>query len=563
MIIRSFDLPVLRGFAGFRPSWLQSDVSAGLAIAAVGLPSAIAYPAIAGLPPETGIYASIAAAVAYAVFGPSRRLILGPDAGTMTVLAAAITTVSATMSADASADRVGVAAVLAIGVGVMCLVARLLKLGVLATFLSRPILVGFFVGISLSILIGQIGRFTGVSIKSEGLVPPLVELFDKRASIHWPTLLVGGGMFVLLQITNAFRLVIPGPVIVVVLSIILSSIFDFQGLGIAVVGDVPAGLPSISIPPISAMPLDKIAMGSAAVFLMSFGAGIVTARSFAARLGEKVDPNEELIGLGTANIAAGFIGAFPVSMSDSRTAINASVGGKSQLAALVSAATLIATLLFLNGALRILPIPALAAILAAAAISLIDIEGLRNVWRISRMEFVFAIITMWGAISFGALSGVIIAIAATLVYVLRQSMYPRDALLGRISGRDGLYKLHLFPQAHPVPGLAICLIQGSVLFFNADYVQSRLLDIADNLPADTRWFVLGAAAVTQVDSTAAAMFDEVQADFSNRGIVFCIAELHTEARALLERAGVIPHIGAARVFDDLDDALLTFQSLKD
>jgi MFS superfamily sulfate permease-like transporter len=467
------------------------------------------------------------------------------------------------MSADASADRVGVAAVLAIGVGVMCLVARLLKLGVLATFLSRPILVGFFVGISLSILIGQIGRFTGVSIKSEGLVPPLVELFDKRASIHWPTLLVGGGMFVLLQITNAFRLVIPGPVIVVVLSIILSSIFDFQGLGIAVVGDVPAGLPSISIPPISAMPLDKIAMGSAAVFLMSFGAGIVTARSFAARLGEKVDPNEELIGLGTANIAAGFIGAFPVSMSDSRTAINASVGGKSQLAALVSAATLIATLLFLNGALRILPIPALAAILAAAAISLIDIEGLRNVWRISRMEFVFAIITMWGAISFGALSGVIIAIAATLVYVLRQSMYPRDALLGRISGRDGLYKLHLFPQAHPVPGLAICLIQGSVLFFNADYVQSRLLDIADNLPADTRWFVLGAAAVTQVDSTAAAMFDEVQADFSNRGIVFCIAELHTEARALLERAGVIPHIGAARVFDDLDDALLTFQSLKD
>jgi MFS superfamily sulfate permease-like transporter len=304
-------------------------------------------------------------------------------------------------------------------------------------------------------------------------------------------------------------------------------------------------------------------MGSAAVFLMSFGAGIVTARSFAARLGEKVDPNGELIGLGTANIAAGFIGAFPVSMSDSRTAINASVGGKSQLAALVSAATLIATLLFLNGALRILPIPALAAILAAAAISLIDIEGLRNVWRISRMEFVFAIITMWGAISFGALSGVIIAIAATLVYVLRQSMYPRDALLGRISGRDGLYKLHLFPQAQPVPGLAICLIQGSVLFFNSDYVQSRLLDIADSLPADTRWFVLGAAAVTQVDSTAAAMFDEVQADFSNRGIVFCIAELHTEARALLERAGVIPHIGAARVFDDLDDALLAFQSLKD
>ncbi len=213
---------------------------------------------------------------------------------------------------------------------------------------------------------------------------------------------------------------IPGPVIVVVLSVILSAIFNFEGIGIAVVGDIPSGLPSLSIPAISAFPLDKIALGSAAVFVMSFGAGIVAARSFGARLGDDVDPNQELIGLETANVAAGLFGAFPVSVSDSRTAINVSVGGKSQLAGLVSAGVLIATLLFLNDALRILPIPALAAILVAAAISLIDIEELRQVWRISRTEFVFALITMGGAIGFGVLNGVIIAIAATLIYLLHK-----------------------------------------------------------------------------------------------------------------------------------------------
>ncbi len=555
-----FHLPVFSGFGGFRAAWLANDISAGLAIAAVGLPSAIAYPAIAGLPPEVGLYASISAPVAYAIFGPSHRMIVGPDAATMTVLAAAIASIIAAMPAAASIDRVGIAAALALAVGGFCLAARLLHLGVLATFLSRPILVGFFAGISLSILVGQISRVTGLSIEADGLFAPILELLRKSGDIHWPSVLLAGSMFLLLQTATAFRLPVPGPVIAIVISVILSALLDLKGMGIAVVGDIPSTIPTLSLPSVWALPLDKVLLGAGAIFLVSFGSGIVAARSFANRAGERVDADQELVGIGAANVAAGLFGAFPVSMSDSRTAINFSAGGRSQLAGLVSAAALIVILLYLGRALTILPTPTLGAILAAAAISLIDIRELRQIWRVSRVEFAFALVTMWGAISLGVLNGVIIAIAATLSYLLLKMMFPRDALLGRLAGRDGFYKLHRTPDARPVPGFAVCLIQGSLLFFNADYVQSRLRAIFEELPAGTRWFVLDASAIVQIDSTAAVMLAEVHDELAKQGTTLALAELHDEVRQLLERAGVLDQIGATFVFADLDDAFRAFQA---
>ena len=554
-MMNSLAIPLFQGLAGYR--W-RNDISAGLSIAAVGLPSAIAYPAIAGLPPQTGIYASIVPPIAYAVFGVSRRLIVGPDAGTMTVLAAAMAAVAAGMPAVAAADRIAIASALAIGVGIACFAARALRLGVVATFLSRPILVGFFAGISVSILVGQIGRITGLKIESDGLIPPLVELVDKAALIHWPTVFLAVAMFAVLQLARITKSVVPGPVLVVVLAVILSVLFDLKGHGIAVVGDIPTGFPSFSLPSILDMPVNTLVLGSAAIFLVSFGSGIVAARSFGARSGETVDANRELVGIGSGQLAAGLFGAFPVSISDSRTAINVSVGGCSQLAGLVSAAVLIATLLFLNDALRILPVAALAAILVSAALSLIDVAELKEIWRISRMEFAFALIAMAGAISFGVLNGVIIAIAATLVYLLRKMMFPRDAFLGRIPGREGFFKLHRFADARAVPGLTVWVLQGSLLFFNTDYVRARLRSIVEELPAGSRWFVLDCRAITQMDSTAAAMLEDVRVDLLARGVTLCLAELHADARAMLERAGLIDRIGAKFVFEDLEDAQLGF-----
>jgi len=549
-------LPMLRGLTGFNRGWLRSDIPAGLSIAAVGLPSAIAYPAIAGLPPETGIYASIVAPIAYAIFGPSRLLIVGPDAASMSVLAAAMGTIIAADPAG-SGDRVAIAAALALGVGICYIAAKLLRLGVLANFLSRPILVGFFAGVSLSILVGQIGRFTGVKIESGGLIQPLAEMFAKSSLIHWPSLILGFGMFALLWMLRFFPFKIPGPILVVVISVVLSAIFDFRGQGIAVVGDIPRGLPSFSLPPLHEMPLDKVVIGSVAIFLVSFGSGIVAARSFASRTGDEVDANQELVGLGAANIAPGLFGSFPVSVSDSRTAINLSTGGVSQVAGLVSAAALVAVLVFLHAALRILPIPALAAILAMAAISLIDLPELRKIWRISRMEFVFALIAMWGAISFGVLNGVIVAIAATFVYLLRKTMFPRDGLLGRIEGRHGFFDLKRYPEAHPVPGAAVFAVQGSILFYNADYVRIRLTSVAKELPADTKCLVLDASAITHIDSTGATALEAVAEILVKRNIIFAFADLSDESRVILERAGVIKMVGADNIFNGREEALRT------
>lgn len=555
------NFPVFASLSGYQASWIRYDVAAGLAVAAVGLPSAIAYPAIAGLPPETGIYASIAPLIAYAFFGPSRKLIVGPDAAIMTILAAAL--VSIMVSAPAGIDRTAIAAILALGVGLFYLAAWVLRLGVLASFLSRPILIGFFTGISLSILVGQIKRVTGVDIESDGLIRPVIELLQKSASIHWPSLVLALGMFGLLQIVRIVRFPVPGPVVVLVLSVVLSALFNFEGQGIAIVGDIPTNLPSLTLPQLAGLPLQTLALGSAAIFLVSFGSGIITARSFGALGGYQVDPNRELVGFGAANIAAGLIGAIPVGASDSRTAVNLSVGGRSQVVSVVAAATLLAALVFLAPALRIIPIPTLGAILMATALGLIDFTALRQIWRISRMEFVFAFIALLGPISLGVLNGVLLAIAATLVYILRKTMFPRDAMLGRIPGRDAFYKLHRTPEARQVPGLAICLIQGALLFFNTDYIESRLRSIADNLSADTRWLILDASSIPQIDSSAAEMLTQLCIEFRERGIKFGLAELHAEAREMLDRAGVIECIGSDMVFDVLEDAYKFFEASND
>ncbi|WP_052201604.1 SulP family inorganic anion transporter [Ensifer sp. ZNC0028] len=551
-------LPLLDNLKGYQGSWLRNDISAGVAIAAVGLPSAIAYPAIAGLPPETGLYASITPLVAYALFGPSRQLIVGPDAATMTVLAAVLTTVFASSSGDA--DRVTAAALLALIVGILCLIARLVRLGVLATFLSRPILTGFFAGISLSILVGQIKRVTGVQIESEGLISPILELLRQAGSIHWPTLVFALACFALLQVARIYRSPVPGPVIVVFVAVLLSYLFDFEGRGMTVVGNIPDGLPSFVLPRLEGLPIDALLTGGAAIFLVSFGSGVIAARSFAALGGYRVDPNRELSGFGAANIAAGLFGTFPVTASDSRTAVNFAVGGRSQIASLVAAATLMAVLLFLGNVLRILPVAALGAILAATALSLIDIDGLRRIWSVNRIEFIFALIALWGPIGLGVLNGVVIAIAATLVYLILQTMYPHDAMLGRIPGRDGFYKLHRMTEARPVPGFGACMVQDSLLFYNADYVRERLEAIAESLPQPARWLVIDASAIPQIDSTAADMLGELQDDLKSRGITLGLAELHTDARALLERSGVVEKIGPGMIFEGMEDALDAYEA---
>lgn len=549
-------IPILAGLAGYQRRWLRFDITAGLAVAAVAIPSAVAYPAIAGLPAETGLYASILPLVGYALLGPSRKLIVGPDAATMTVLAAAL----ASLPLHDPAGRVGAAAALALLVGLFCLVASKLSLGVVAAFLSRPILIGFISGISISILVGQIGRFTGVRIESDGLLPPILEIIRKAAQIHWLSVGFAVAMVVLLAVLAQLRSPVPGPLVVVAVAGLASALFDLEGRGMKVIGSLPETLPTLSFPDVSQLPYRELLLGAGAIWLVGVSSGLVAARSFGARDRFDVNANRELDGIGAANLLSGLFSGFPVTVTDSRTAINMSAGGRSQLSALVAAAALTILLLYLGNALRLLPTPALGAILAFAALSLIDIQGLRETWRISRMEFVFAFISMWGAISLGVLSGVVIAIAGTLLYVLLNEMRPREAMLGRIPGRSGFYKLHRSKDARPVPGMVLYMVQGSVLFFNADYVRSRIQSIADQAPPGTKWLVLDASAIARIDSTGAVMFRELCGVLAVKGLSLRFAELHADPRDILVRAGALEPERSGMVFEDLEDACRAFET---
>jgi sulfate permease, SulP family len=463
------------------------------------------------------------------------------------------------LPAGAANDRVVLASALALTVGALCLLARALRFDAIASFLSRPILTGFMTGISLSILVGQIGRFTGVKIEADGLLRPFIELLSKASLIHWPSVVLATAMTALLLAMPRLSKRIPGPVVVVVISVLLSWLFDFPAMGIKVVGDIPNTFPSLASPWPVPIGFNQLAVSALSVWLVSFSAGIVSARAFGIQGNYKVSANQELIGFAAANLASGLFSGFPVTSSDSRTAINLSVGGKTRLAGLASAAVLVIILLYLNPLLKLLPTPAMGAILAAAAIGLMDFGALGTLWRISRIEFVFALIGLFAPILLGVLQGVAIAIAATLAYLLYRGMHPRIVLLGRIEGQPGFYKLHLVPQAAPIPGVAIVLIQASVVFYNADYVKDEIEAIAATLPANTKWLIIDASSMPYLDSTAAATLIELHDGLAHRGIELGIAELHSESLALLTRAGVADVLGKPMIFVELEELVAAYR----
>jgi sulfate permease, SulP family len=552
--IRSAKLPIVAQLLDYRHDWFKLDLAAGLSVAAVSLPSAIAYPAIAGLPTEVGFFATILALVAYAMFGPSRQLIVGPDAATCIMLASVLTS----LGAATAADRVTFATTLAVEVGILCFVAGVLGLGFVANFLSRPILVGFLAGISISLIIGQITRLTTVKIESKGLVRPIVEYAAKIGETHVPTVLVGIGALIFLRILRRVKPAAPGPLIAIVAAIALSAGLELTSYGVSVVGKLPPINFALTLPTLDAVFNLDLLEGAVAIMIVGFGSGIVTARSFAAKSGNDVDARNELIGFGTANVASGLFGGFPVTAADSRTAVNYAIGGKTQLVGLIAAAALAGTILYVGNVLAYLPIAVLGAVLVSAAIDLIDLPELRTLHRISQPEFAFAIATLLGVVVLGVLPGVFLAIAATLAHLLWLASQPRIAHLGQIEGKQGLYKLHRYPEARAIPGLTIVVLQAALIFFNADYVKRRVIEIADALGDDGRWLVLDAEAINLLDSTGVAKLEELQILLRERGVAFGIADLNSRSLLMVEQAGLADRMGRHMIFVSSEAAVAAF-----
>lgn len=545
--------PLWADLQRYQRDWFTRDIGAGLGIAAIAIPIGIAYPAIMGLSPASGLYATIFPLIAYALFGSSRLLVIGPDTATCTVVASSLV-----LLGSGTADQhLALATSFAVVVGILCLLAGRLRLGFIADFLSYPILVGYLCGVALTLLAGQIAPLTGVSISAHGFVRPFIELARRITEVHGPTLVLGLGLFVLLRILRRLWPRLPGPLLAVILGIALSMIFGLAQMGVALVGEIPTGLPAMRLPDLKSFTSDGIVLSTIGILLVSFSSGIITARSFAVRNNYRVDANRELTGFGAANIAAGLFGGFPVTGADSRTAINEAMRGRTQVAGLVAALALAITLLFLTDLLAYLPHAALGAVLASAAIDLFDVKALHRIWHISRVEFASAALAIFGVVVFGVLQGVIVAIIATLIWLIGGAARPRDAILGRIPGRDGFYKQHRYPEAEPVRGLFLYLLEGPIIFFNSDHLHNRIRWLIDRAPTETQHFILDGSAMNFVDGTGAIALGEIADELARRGVKFAVADLHFRPRQLLERAGFFDRIGRDHVFDQLEDAVRT------
>jgi len=542
-------LPGLAHFQGISRDSARRDVMAGLSVAAVALPVGLAYSAMMGVPPVAGLWAAIAGMLAYAFFGSSRTLIVGPDTATCTLIAATLTG----MALTTPEARLQAATSIALTVGVGCLIARVLRLGVLANLLSRPVLIGYMAGVAVTLATSQLSGLTGVGLRNSGLIHPFMELSHRLSEIRLPTLFMGLASCLFLVSIKRWRPSWPGPILLVVATCLLSWLFNFPAMGIAVVGDVPAGLPAFNLP-VSLEGVDGILLGAAGVLVVSFSSGIVTARSFAARTGDHVDPNRELVGFGAANVAAGLFQGYVVTGADSRTAVGLVAGGSSPLVSISAAAALAVVVGLLSEPLFWLPQFALSAILLLAAASLFDWQAFKRLARISRIELAFGVLAAVGVVGFGVLQGVAVSVGATLLYAMYVSGNPRDALLGRLPGETVLGKMHLNPQAQPVPGAVIWLFESSVWFFNADAFRRRAREIIEQA-GDVRWFVLDAEAMTQADADAVEALYELKRILDERGISLLVAGGHGKFREALQRSGLVKKIGPDRVFVSPEQAV--------
>ena len=537
-------IPGLRVLRTYRREWLRSDLVAGLSVAAVALPIGIAYAQLAGFPPVVGIYSAILPPVAYALFGSSRQLIVNPDAAACAIVAATV----APLAAGDPSRYLDLSITLTFLTGVLCIAGGIAGLGVIADFLSRPILTGYLNGIALSIIVGQLGTLLGFEVPSGGFFGTLAAVVSRLGETHAATFLVGLLLFVLLRVLKHRSPKLPAPLIAAALGIIMVYALGLEQQGVAVVGAVPAGFPVPRIPPVGTSELWPLIVGACGIVLVSFCSMMTTARGFAAKNGYAIDVNQDMIALGVSNLASGFSRGFVVSGADSRTAVADSAGGKTQLTALVAAATMAVVLLFLTRPIAYLPTAALAAILVSSALGLFDVASLQRYYRISRSEFWLSVIAMLGVMTVGVLPGVLIAVGLALLKLLRLASRPHDVVLGLVQEKGDVYSAVEEEGGRTIPGLIIYRFDSSLLFFNADHFKDRVRAIIRNANTKPKWFLFDVESVPVLDITGADALEELRAELAGLGVVLAIARAKGLFRVMLDRSGVTDKIGRQHIF---------------
>ena len=508
--------PGLPALVSYRRGDFPHDLIAGLSVAAVALPVGVAYAELAGFKPEVGLYASILPLLAYALFGTSRQLIVGPDAATCALVAAAV----APMAAGNEDLYLSLSMTLAFLAGVLCIGARFLKLGALADFLSKPILVGFLHGVAVSIVLGQIGKMLGFTLEKGGILPRLFEVIVRAGETHWPTLAVGAGTYLVLLASSRWLKRLPAALVAMAVAAVAVKLLGLEALGVKTIGDVPTGLPKLHLPSIPTESLPALFADAAGLALVSFSSMMLTARSFAAKNGYEIDTDREFAALGAANMAAAVSQSFAVSGADSRTAMADSAGGRTQVTGLVAAGTIAAVLLFFTTPLQYVPIAALGAVLVKAAFSLVDLDALRRLYKIDRVEFALSLLATLGVVAVGAVQAIAVAVLLALLRFIHLVARPKVETLGTVPGYDGWHAVEEYPNAQTIPGLRLLRFNGPIVFFNAPYFKHAVLAAAT---PEVRWLVIDMIPVTMIDATGVQTSGEVLKLLRERGVVLATA----------------------------------------
>jgi high affinity sulfate transporter 1 len=549
-------LPGLQTLRHYEAAWLRHDIVAGLVLTTMLVPVGIAYAVASGLPGIYGLYATIVPLLAYAVFGPSRILVLGPDSSLAPVILAVVA-----LSGNDPHRAVALAGMMAIVSGAVCILAGLARLGFITELLSKPIRYGYMNGIALAVLISQLPKLFGFSIESTG---PLRSLWATTAAVlngkaNWVAFTVGiSALAVILLLRNSKR--IPGVLLAIVGVTVIVGLLDLETRArVSVLGPLPQGLPGFAIPWIDWSDLTPVVIGGCAVALMSFADTSVLSRVYAARMGTHVDANQEMVGLGAANLAAGFFQGFPISSSSSRTPVAEGAGARTQLTAVISALAVALLLFTAPNLLRHLPNSALAAVVIAAAIGLFEITDLRRIYRIQQWEFWLAIVCTAGVAVLGALPGIGLAIVIAVIEFLWDGWRPHSAVLGRVEGIDGYHDIERHPDGRQIPGLVLFRWDAPLFFANAELFKDSVLAAVEASPAPpVCWLVVAAEPVTSVDVTAADVLAELDEALYAAGVELCFAAMKDPVKDKLKRFGLFARLGEKAFFPTIGAAVSTY-----
>ena len=551
--------PGLASLLRYPRSYLRSDVVAGVTVGAVAVPSSLAMAELAGLPVVYGLYGTFLPLAVYGLLGTSRQHVIGPDSTLAALTAVTVAPIAMEGGQVDPARYAALAAALALAMGLLLFLAGALRLGFVADFFGKPVLLGYINGVALIVIASQLGKLLGISVGVDDFFAIVWEVLSELGDASGPTVLLSAVLLASAIATRRILPALPPSLVVLALALVIAALVDLEDHGIAVVGEVEGGLPSVGLPGVGASDFLDLMLPAAGFALIAFADLIATVRTFAQKHGYEVDANRELTAIGGANLVGGLTGAFPVSSSNSRSAVNDSTGAKSQAAVIVAAAVVGLFLLFAMPLIEPLPKAALGVIIVVAAAGLINV---RSIWRLRHVrsaEVALALVAFGGVLVFGVLGGVVVAIALSIGVFLYRAARPHDAVLGRADDVDGYHDIARWEGAETVPGLLVYRFDSPPFFVNAAYLRERVLELVDATD-DVRWLVINAEAWTYLDATAIDVLTRLQLELEQRGIALCFARLKGRQREIFEETGLTARIGPDRLFPTVRAAVAAFES---